>query len=82
MAGIPGTLLNEGSLIGLDVIVFLVNTIRDAPDYRAPALVSTAVSKLIPSVYCDTGALMVEAQVVEDRMRMIREGQHKLSYIG
>ena len=46
-----------------------------------PALVSTAVSKLIPSVYCDTGALMVEAQVVEDRMRMIRESQHKLSYI-
>ena len=82
VAGIPGTLLNEGSLIGLDVIVFLVNTIRDAPDYRAAALVSTAVSKLIPSVYCDTGALMVEAQVVEDRMRMIREGQHKLSYIG
>ena len=35
VAGIPGTLLNEGSLIGLDVIVFLVNTIRDAPDYRA-----------------------------------------------
>ena len=81
VAGIPGTLLNEGSLIGLDVIVFLVNTIRDAPDYRAAALVSTAVSKLIPSVYCDTGALMVEAQVVEDRMRMIRESQHKLSYI-
>jgi uncharacterized protein len=81
VAGIPGTLLNEGSLIGLDVIVFLVNTIRDAPDFRAAALVSTAVSKLIPSVYCDIGALMVEAQVVEDRMRMIRESQHKLSYI-
>ena len=82
VAGIPGTLLNEGSLIGLDVIVFLVNTIRDAPDYRAAALVSTAVSKLIPSVYCDIRALMVEAQVVEDRMRMIRESQSKLSYIG
>jgi uncharacterized protein len=82
VTGIPGTLLNEGSLIGLDVIVFLVNTIRDAPDFRAAALVSTAVSKLIPSVYCDIGALMVEAQVVEDRMRMIRENQNKLSYIG
>jgi len=82
VAGIPGTLLNEGSLIGLDVIVFIVNTIRDAPDFRAAALVSTAVSKLIPSVYCDIGALMVEAQVVEDRMRMIRESQNKLSYIG
>jgi len=81
VTGIPGTLLNEGSLIGLDVIVFLVNTIRDAPDYRAAALVSTAVSKLIPSVYCDIGALMVEAQVVEDRMRMIRDSQKKLSYI-
>jgi len=81
VAGIPGTLLNEGSLIGLDVIVFIVNTIRDAPDFRAAALVSTAVSKLIPSVYCDIGALMVEAQVVEDRMRMIRESQNKLSYI-
>jgi len=82
VTGIPGTLLNEGSLIGLDVIVFLVNTIRDAPDFRAAALVSTAVSKLIPSVYCDIGALMVEAQVVEDRMRMVRENQNKLSYIG
>ena len=82
VAGIPGTLLNEGSLIGLDVIVFIVNTIRDAPDFRAAALVSTAVSKLIPRVYCDIGALMVEAQVVEDRMKMIRESQNKLSYIG
>ncbi len=81
VTGIPGTLLNEGSLAGLDVIVFLVNTIKDAPDYRAAALVSAAVSKLIPNVSCDIGALIVEAQVIEDRMRQIRDGQNRLSYI-
>jgi predicted ATP-grasp superfamily ATP-dependent carboligase len=31
ITGIPATLLNEGSLMGLDVIVLLVNTSADGP---------------------------------------------------
>ena len=36
VTGIPAILLNEGSMTNLDVIVFLVNVLRDVPDFRAP----------------------------------------------
>ena len=35
ISGIPATLLNEGSLMGFDVIVLLVKTYADGLDFRA-----------------------------------------------
>lgn len=78
--GIPATLLNEGSLVGQDVIVLMVNTMADAPDFRAATLISNSITKLVPGLSCDIGALMVEAQLIENRIKKIRNEQ-KESYI-
>jgi predicted ATP-grasp superfamily ATP-dependent carboligase len=74
-------LLNEGALTNLDVMVFLVNVLRDVPDFRAAALVSEAVSRIVPNLSCDIGALMVEAQIIENRMKNVRAEQKRSTYI-
>lgn len=81
VTGIPAILLNEGALTNLDVIVFLVNVLRDVPDFRAAAIVSEAISRIVPSLSCDIGALMVEAQIIENRMKNVRAEQKRISYI-
>jgi uncharacterized protein len=81
ITGIPAILLNEGALLNLDVIVFLVNALPDVPDFRAAAVVSEAVSKIIPNLSCDIGALMVEAQLIENRMKNVRDEDRRTSYI-
>jgi uncharacterized protein len=81
VTGIPAILLNEGSLTNLDVIVFLVNVLPDVPDFRAAAVVSEAVSRIVPNLSCDIGALMVEAQIVENRMKNVRAEQTRSTYI-
>jgi uncharacterized protein len=81
VTGIPAILLNEGAMTNLDVIVFLVNVLRDAPDFRAAAVVSEAVSRIVPNLSCDIGALMVEAQIIENRMKNVRAEQKRYSYI-
>jgi uncharacterized protein len=78
--GIPAALLNEGSLKGQDVIVLLANIMTDAPDFRAAALISTAVTKLVPGLSCDIAALDREAQEIETKMKQIREDYHNMSY--
>jgi uncharacterized protein len=81
LTGIPAILLNEGALTNLDVIVFLVNVLPNIPDFRAAALVSEAVSRIVPNLSCDIGALMVEAQIIENRMIKVRAEQKRFSYI-
>lgn len=81
ITGIPAILLNEGALTNLDVIVFLVNALPDIPDFRAAAAVSEAVSKIVPTLSCDIGSLMVEAQLIETRMKNVRDEHRRTSYI-
>ena len=81
VTGIPAILLNEGALTNLDVIVFLVNVVPKVPDFRAAAVVSEAVSRIIPNLSCDVGALMVDAQIIENRMKSVRAEQKRISYI-
>ena len=81
IGGIPATLLNEGSLVGLDVIVLLVKTVPDVPDFRASALISSAVTKLVPGLYCDIKSLLGEAETVENKIKQIRDGHKESSYI-
>jgi uncharacterized protein len=81
VTGIPAILLNEGSMTNLDVIVLLVNVLRDVPDFRAAAVVSEAVSRIVPKLSCDIGALMVEAQIIENNMKNVRAEQKRTSYI-
>jgi len=81
VTGIPAILLNEGALTNLDVIVFLVNVLRDVPDFRAAAIVSEAISRVVPNLSCDIDGLMVEAQIIEKRMKNVRAEQKRISYI-
>jgi uncharacterized protein len=81
VTGIPAILLNEGALTNLDVIVFLVNVLRDVPDFRAAAIVSEAISRIVPNLSCDIDGLMVEAQIIEKRMKNVRAEQKRISYI-
>ena len=76
IGGIPPTLLNEGSIIRMDVIVLMVNTIIEVPDFRASALISNAVTKLVPGLHCDIASLMVEAQIIENKMKQVRNGHN------
>ncbi len=68
-------------MTNLDVIVFLVNVLPNISDFRAAALVSEAVSRIVPNLSCDIGALMVEAQIIENRMIKVRAEQKRFSYI-
>jgi predicted ATP-grasp superfamily ATP-dependent carboligase len=76
VSGIPEILLNEGFIAGMDVIVLLVNTLKNVPDFRASALISGAVTRLVPDLYCDIGSLMSEAQIIENKMKQIRNGRN------
>jgi uncharacterized protein len=81
ITGIPAILLNEGTLRNLDVIVFLVNTLKDTPDFRAAAIVSEAISRLVPNLSCDIGSLLIEAELVGNKIKNVRDNQARFSYI-
>jgi uncharacterized protein len=79
ITGIPAALLNEGSLIGLDVIVILVNTSPDGPDFRAAALLSQAIAKFVPGIHCDIKTILREGETIENNIKAIRHGRNKIS---
>jgi predicted ATP-grasp superfamily ATP-dependent carboligase len=57
------------------VIVLVVIVIKELPDFRAAATISDAITKIVPGVYCDIGTLMIEAKIIEDNIKKIRENQ-------
>ena len=82
ITGIPAILLNEGALTNFDVIVLLTEVLKDVPDFHAAALISEAVTKLIPGLSCDLASLMVEAQSAESHINSIikNHNQRRLPY--
>jgi uncharacterized protein len=74
ISGIPAILLNEGVLTNFDVIVFLTEVLKDVPDFHAAALISEAVTKLIPGLSCDLASLIVEAQLAENIIKNHNQG--------
>ena len=71
--GIPGILLNEGSITGTNVIVLLYKGQETGPDFRAGAEICMAMSKLVPGASCDLRTLMSEAENVERQMKQAEE---------
>lgn len=63
--GIPGVLLNEGSLNQQDVIVILFSSDGTSPDFRSSAKLCMVMSQLIPGTSCDIASLQKEAEKVE-----------------
>ncbi|HJU14468.1 MAG TPA: PAC2 family protein [Candidatus Nitrosotalea sp.] len=71
--GIPGILLNEGSITDTNVIVLLYTGKETGPDFRAGAEICMAVSKLVPGASCDLRTLMSEAENIESQMKQAEE---------
>lgn len=71
--GIPGILLNEGSLSKTNVIVLLVNGQEPGPDFRSGAEICMALSKLVPGVACDLPTLLHEAKIIEQSLKQTEE---------
>ena len=62
VSGIPGMLLNEGSLTDQDVIVIVFQTEGEGPDFQSSMQLCSAISKLIPGASCDITLLQKEAE--------------------
>ena len=72
--GIPGMLLNEGSMSNQDVIVIIFHTDGKGPDFKSSAQLCMAMSKLIPGASCDIPSLQKEAEKAEI---VIKEAQEE-----
>ena len=75
--GIPGMLLNEGSISNQDVIVIIFHTDGQGPDFKSSAKLCMAMSKLIPGATCDIPSLQKEAEKAEIVIKETQEeSQH------
>lgn len=76
--GIPGMLLNEGSISGQDVIVIIFHTDGQGPDFKSSAQLCMAMSKLIPGATCDISSLQKEAEKAEITIKEAQEESKNL----
>ena len=76
--GIPGILLNEGSMSEQDVIVLVFHTNGKDPDFKSSAELCMAISKLIPGASCDIPLLQKEAEKAEI---VIKETQEESKHL-
>ena len=76
--GIPGMLLNEGSISKQDVIVIIFHTNGKDPDFKSSAQLCMAISKLIPGASCDIPLLQKEAEKAE---KVIKETQEESKHL-
>jgi len=76
--GIPGILLNEGSMSGQDVIVLIFHSDGKGPDFKSSAQLCLAISKLIPGASCNIPSLQKEAEKAEI---VIKETQEESSHL-
>lgn len=76
--GIPGMLLNEGSVSDQDVIVILFHTDGKGPDFQSSAELCMAMSKLIPGSSCNISSLQKEAEKAE---KIIKEAQEETNHL-
>ena len=63
--GIPGILLNEGSVTNQDVIVIVFHTDGKGPDFKSSTHLCNTISKLIPGASCNITSLQQEAEKAE-----------------
>lgn len=76
--GIPGTLLNEGSITGQDVIVIIFYTDGKGPDFKSSAQLCVAMSQLIPGASCNISSLQKEAEKAEEIIKEAETGSKHL----
>lgn len=77
--GIPGILLNEGSISKQDVVVMIFHTDGNGPDFKSSAHLCMAISKLIPGTLCDIPSLQKEAEKAEIMIKETQEESKRLN---
>jgi uncharacterized protein len=77
--GIPGILLNEGSISKQDVVVIIFHTDGNGPDFKSSAQLCMSMSKLIPRASCDIPSLQKEAEKAEIMIKETQEESRHLS---
>ena len=77
--GISGVLLNEAMLRGIDVIVLLVSSDKEFPDFQATANLCTTLSKLVPGVSCNLDKLEKESKIIEEQIKQAETDTKDLS---
>ncbi|CUR51953.1 conserved protein of unknown function [Nitrosotalea devaniterrae] len=71
--GIPGILLNEGMISGINVIVLLCKAKESGPDFKAGADICMAMSKIVPGSSCNLNLLLDEAKGVEQSLKQTEQ---------
>ena len=77
--GISGVLLNEGMLHGQDVIVLLVSSDKEFPDFQATSNLCNSLSKLVPGVSCNLDKLEKESKIIEQQIKQAESDTKDLS---
>ena len=76
--GISGVLLNEGMLNGQDVIVLLISSDKDIPDFTATSNLSNVLTKLVPGVSCNLTKLEKESKIIEQQIQQATDDTKEL----
>ncbi|MEX0861302.1 proteasome assembly chaperone family protein [Nitrosopumilus sp.] len=76
--GIPGMLLNEGSISKQDVVVIIFHTDGNGPDFKSSTHLCMAMSKLIPGASCNIQSLQKEAEKAEIMIKETQEESKRL----
>jgi len=76
--GIPGILLNKGSMTEQDVIVIIFHTDGKGPDFKSSAQLCVTMSKLIPGASCNISSLQQEAEKAEEIIKQTQEESRHL----
>ena len=77
--GISGVLLNEGMIHGQDVIVLLVSSDKEFPDFQATSNLCNSLSKLVPGVSCNLDKLEKESTIIEQQIKQAESDTKDLS---
>ena len=77
--GISGVLLNEGMIHGQDVIVLLVSSDKEFPDFQATSNLCNSLSKLVPGVSCYLDKLEKESKIIEQQIKQAESDTKDLS---
>ena len=77
--GISGVLLNEAMIHGQDVIVLLVSSDKEFPDFQATSNLCNTLSKLVPGVSCNLDKLEKESKIIEQQIVQAKNDTKSLS---
>ena len=76
--GISGVLLNEGMLNAQDVIVLLISSDKDIPDFTATSNLCNVLTKLVPGVSCNLTKLEKESKIIEQQIQQATDDTKEL----